>query len=222
MAAEEEKDAPAVMHQLFPTNVLSKDWGPDVAERIKHVILGHKASNPEGIYRSNAAGTWHSNDQLLMWSGDVGKELQTMFKGMFIAAFEQMAIKKGGKYTLRLAAWAMVYSDQGYATVHTHPNCHMSSVYYVDPGPQDTELTMATGVRVVPGNIEFLDTRGCGNMTVPGLTFQPAARIAPKLGKMLIFPSWLPHFVHPVRGTEPRISIACNCTLLKYTPPTED
>jgi hypothetical protein len=33
---------------------------------------------------------------------------------------------------------------------------------------------------------------------------------------ILVFPSWLPHFVHPVSGEEPRISIATNMTIMEH------
>lgn len=210
-----------ICHRVFPTCIFQRDWDGDLPERLQSVILGYKAANPEGIYRSNAAGTWHSDDRLLRWAGDAGEQLTSLFRTMFVTAFENMAHKKGGRYKLRLGAWAMVSKDRGYATVHTHPNCHMSGVYYVKESKTPKKLVMATGVKVSPGEIEFVDTRGAGQMTIPGLSFSPAARCAPKEGRMLVFPSWLPHFVHPVLGKDTRISVACNCTIIAYEPPKE-
>ena len=30
---------------------------------------------------------------------------------------------------------------------------------------------------------------------------------------LVVFPGWLQHYVHPYRGTRPRIAIACNVTM---------
>jgi hypothetical protein len=83
---------------------------------------------------------------------------------------------------------------------------------------------MATGVKVRPGDIEFLDLRGGpGTQQIQGLNMNPGIRIEPKPGMMLVFPSWLPHFVHPVTGDTERVAVACNATMTKYTlpPPAE-
>ncbi len=78
---------------------------------------------------------------------------------------------------------------------------------------------MADGQLIKPGMLEFQDTRGTGNVTVEGLVLSPAVRIEAKAGRMVVFPAWLPHFVHPVIGDDLRIAIACNCNILGYKPP---
>jgi hypothetical protein len=30
---------------------------------------------------------------------------------------------------------------------------------------------------------------------------------------LVVFPGWLQHYVHPYRGTRPRVAIACNLTM---------
>jgi hypothetical protein len=42
-----------------------------------------------------------------------------------------------------------------------------------------------------------------------------AYRVVPQTGMLLMFPAWLYHYVHPYRGTEPRISVAFNVTIQK-------
>jgi uncharacterized protein (TIGR02466 family) len=220
---KEPSVSPTEHLMLFPTFCSVRDWEGDIAklnEDLRLHIWKQRALNPEGVYRSNSAGTWHSDDFLFRWTGKAGEALHAMFGKHFVNHAEQFAPVKGGKYKLSMRAWAMVYTDRGYATVHNHPNCHLAGVYYVR-NPVEDPLTMATGVKVRPGAIEFMDTRGAGMHQVVGLNLAPAARIAPQEGRMLAFPSWLPHFVHPVVGDKERISIACNCTIESYTPPEE-
>lgn len=205
--------------QIFPTEVNRIDW-PETGEMhiaLKQALWKKRALDPEGIYRSNSSATWHSQDDVLSSTGWAGEKLGEMFHQAFLGFASRYTSAKG-ELQMRLAAWAMMYSDRGYATVHTHPNCQFSAVYYVDPGQTSTEKVLATGETIKAGTLEFVDTRGVGSFQVANLHLQPAARIVPKEGRMVVFPSWLPHFVHPVEGDDVRIAIACNARILKFTP----
>ena len=199
---------------IFRTMIQQVDFPfTEFTFRIRSEILNMRELDPEGIYRSNQAGTWHSSDQLLQELPS-GQELSTMFFDCY-NKYAGVHATQHGQIHMKLSAWAMVYSNGGYATVHTHPNAHFSGVYYVDVGEEIDEVT-ATGAKIKAGDIEFVDTRGPGSLKVPGLNLQPAARITPKEGRLIVFPSWLPHFVHPVRGNHQRIAVSCNARILKY------
>ncbi len=203
----------------FPTDIGVKVWvGDGVAklnDALRLAMYRSRIKDPKGLYRSNSAGTWHSNDNLLQWTGDAGIQLGKMYGECFRSFLSTYGAPDTAKAKIGLNAWGMIYSKGGYATAHTHPNCHMSGVYYVDDGHAD-EITMATGVRITPGDLEFVDTRGSCGLAVPDLNMQPSFRLTPKSGTMLVFPSWFPHFTHPV-AEEERISIACNATVKEYT-----
>jgi len=214
--------SPLQLMTPFPTYVGVKQWEDTEKLNADLTLAVHRrrGDDPAGLYRSNTAGTWHSDDGLLRWSGEAGQKLGRMFGESFRTFTNTLGAHPEGECDIRLMAWAMLYRPGGYATVHTHPNCHFSGVYYVDEGSPET-ITMATGAHVHPGDIEFVDTRGNSGYQRKGLNFQTAFRITPKPGLMLVFPSWFPHFVHPVRDGE-RISVACNATILKYDPPSKE
>ncbi|MQB00200.1 MAG: hypothetical protein GEU78_07900 [Actinobacteria bacterium] len=214
--------SPLQIMSAFPTHVGAKEWEDtaDLNRQLKEAIYKRREEDPTGLYRSNTAGTWHSDDGLLRWTGEAGKKLSQMFGESFRAYAGTYGADPQGECDIHMMAWGMVYTNGGYATVHSHPNCHFSGVYYVDTDEAD-EITMATGARVRPGDIEFVDTRGSSGYQRKGLKFQTAFRITPKSGQMIIFPSWFPHFVHPVRSGE-RIAISCNATILKYIPPKQE
>ena len=202
-------------HTIFPTQLLVRDWDDveDTNVKLKNGIWRERALDPEGLYRSNQAGTWHSHDKILERLGPAGRELWKMFgEGFTTYAYNCYGASKDYEVNVKMSAWAMVYSDRGYAAVHTHPNCHISGVYYVDNTCDETEITMATGVRVKPGDIEFLDTRRGGEHQIANMVMNSSAIFGYKSGRMLIFPSSLPHYVHPVMGDGERIAIACNAT----------
>jgi uncharacterized protein (TIGR02466 family) len=224
--ATRKKDTDTKIMPIFPTWFAINEWErtpsgvpiDEFNEQLKLALYKMRAHTPDGIYRSNLAGTHHTEDKVLTDCGEAGAELGRMFHTVMGTIAGSHTADPTGEYQWRLIAWAMMYRNGGYATPHTHPNCHFSSVYYVDAGPaEEAELTMATGVKIKPGAFECIDTRGI-NVIAPGLSLQPGFRLDPKPGMMVAFPSWLPHFVHPVSGDHERICVACNGTVLKHTP----
>ena len=217
------KDRPLGIMEAFPTYVGLKDWNgvfdvEDINARLRRAIYRKQGEDPVGVYRSNTGGTWHSDLKLLKWA-EV-PELGQMFHNVFSSYATTLGVSKESEIAFTMQAWAMIYNDRGYSTVHTHPNCHFSSVYYVDNEVSEP-ITMATGAKVHPGDIEFVDGRPAAGYQFPGVNFLPAFRLRPNAGEMIVFPSWLPHFVHPVVGKKDRICIACNASIVKITDPKE-
>jgi hypothetical protein len=62
--------------------------------------------------------------------------------------------------------------------------------------------------------LEFLDPRaGVDAVTAPGDPYGEPFRVRPQAGLLVIFPSWLYHWVHPYTGQTPRIAVSFNATL---------
>lgn len=221
-------------YPIFSTMVYKRDWSEDqpsvfdweeMNNDLKVAILREQVRNPEGMYKSNTAGTWHSDTKLLQWANkenNAGDKLRAMWADLLKVYCQSMGANPAGELRMHLSAWSMVYHDRGYATTHTHPNCHFAGVYYVDAGPSADPLIMATGAKITSGELEFLDTRGNQGHQVMGLQMIPAFRLPAKAGVMLVFPQWLPHFVHPVvmdnETEKPRVSISCNAVVRYRTP----
>jgi hypothetical protein len=80
-------------------------------------------------------------------------------------------------------------------------------VYYVDAGSQELG-------RPLSGVLEFLDPRaGVEAVTAPGDPYGEPFRIQPEDGLLVIFPSWLYHWVHPYAGRTPRIAVSFNAAV---------
>jgi uncharacterized protein (TIGR02466 family) len=197
----------------FSHNVLSRDWKgkAKMNTALKAAIWRERAHDPVGLYRSNAAGTWHSKDNAFTTLGEAGVELQQMFAIAFAEWGGLSGLRK--EIGIQCQGWAMVYEDRGYATVHTHPNCHVSGVYYVDDTSGSDEITMATGVRVKPGDIEFINPMP-RDFQSKELVLNPTLKFSFERGRMVVFPSNLAHFVHPIVGPGERIAIAANGTFV--------
>ena len=104
------------------------------------------------------------------------------------------------KGTLSLSAWATICRAGAYHAPHCHPDSAWSGVCCVDAGTEHVD-------RPISGMLEFLDPRsGVEAVTAPGDPHGEPVRIRPAAGLLVIFPSWLYHWVHPYAGCTPRIA----------------
>ncbi len=197
---------------IFAVPLFSRIW-PDAAAvngELKRLILERAPPRSDRAW-SNVGG-WHSPADLHSWGGPAVQQLV----GWISAATKEVTMATGapgrfeGDFTLW--AWANLLRSGGYNMVHDHARAGWSGVYYVEPGEDDPDNPLA-------GQIEFLDPRnGASSHHLPGKPFDTPVRIKPEAGRMMVFPGWLKHYVHPYAGRSERISISFN---LIYQPPNE-
>ncbi|MBM3538573.1 MAG: hypothetical protein FJX55_12155 [Alphaproteobacteria bacterium] len=193
----------------FVTPVLVRRW-PDAADlnrRLREVILAAESRDP-GMARSNVGG-WHSNDDFFSWEDPAIGEL----RARVAEGTREITLHicgeglKGRDAEVAISGWANVSRDRAYNRPHDHLRYTWSGVYYVTLGEQEPELENN-------GAIEFLDPRlGVDFSNLPGAMVGPFLRVQPEACMMLMFPSWLRHWVHPFHGRGERISIAFNVNL---------
>jgi tetratricopeptide (TPR) repeat protein len=108
------------------------------------------------------------------------------------------AFVQGRPKRASLNAWAVVLRGDGYQIAHIHPEGWVSGVYYVSVpkrlcgGPGDGTLVL-------------------GAMEMEGLSIDPPwgiREISPAPGRLVLFPSYLPHATIPTKSTDERICIA--------------
>ena len=106
-------------------------------------------------------------------------------------------------------SWANVCRNGNYNVVHSHPNAMYSIVYYVSSGAPDESIPYA-------GMLELLDPREATTyIQVPNTILDARMFITNRPGRMVVFPSWIKHMVHPFVGSGVRISIACNVNVME-------
>ena len=99
--------------------------------------------------------------------------------------------------------WGNVTPKGGYNFIHVHPSAWMSAVYYIQIPNDDSPLIfqdprparMMDYQRTVLINDEYYEHQ-C------------------KVGELILFPAWLPHYVNPNTSDELRISMSFNIELL--------
>ncbi|WP_119169287.1 2OG-Fe(II) oxygenase family protein [Algihabitans albus] len=178
-----------------------------------------------GVARSNAGG-WHSRADLLDWGLAEIDELAETVQQAALAVAAPMAHARKLRAEVTMQAWANVTRRGNYNKIHDHPGWHLSAVYYVDAGEIDPDAPPQSGW------IEFVDPRGAMGAEPPGVDPDRPVRLPgrggalfgnifalpPINGGLLIFPSWLRHWVHPYAGDAERISLAFNLRLEDAQP----
>lgn len=193
---------------LFVTPLMRRNC-PDAKalnKRLRKIVLDRERTTP-AHNRSNFGG-WQSEHDLLDWPHP---EMATLRDWIFEAVremtghtFKDELLRVDG--SLKVVAWANVLRRGNFNRIHNHPGFSWSGVYYVSLGGKPASAA--------DGLIELVDPRGAANMiATPGQTFENRARIRPRAGEMILFPSFLQHYVNPYEGTDVRISIAFNVSM---------
>ena len=183
---------------LFPTDLYFVDiYDQRENESYRQELLKLSKESP-GEVRSNRGG-WQSD--ITLWSNETFKPLLEKSSAIVQSIIADLSENKP-EFVIR-SMWGNINPQGGYNFTHVHPSGWMSAVYYVAL-PQGS-----------PG-ITFEDPRPAKIMDFQGLCLRDTNYYThtPKVGELVMFPSWLPHFVNPNQTNENRISISFNVELL--------
>ena len=191
----------------FPT-VIGQLHVPDAGamnEVLREVILAEE-SMCESLGQSNIGG-WHSRTDFLNHSEPMIAILITWITWGVSRMVDATAGAGVFKGSVSLSAWATVCRSGTYHAPHSRPDSAWSGVYYVDAGTDCDENPLS-------GVLEFLDPRaGAAAVTAPGDPYGELVRIRPEDSLLVVFPSWLFHWVHPYAGRTPRITVSFNAAV---------
>lgn len=165
------------------------DW-----TKIRARCLELEASG-KGVEKSNMGG-WHSENL------DIDKE--PAFKPLKHAIeshLDRVCMDIDRRFKLRLSnIWIIVNRGMNHNSQHYHPGSAMSGVIYVSADENSGDICFIRGDLKEHYPIDTFDSELLTNE----VTFRP------EIGKIIVFPSWLNHYVKPSRSDEARISIAFN------------
>ncbi|MFI3184346.1 MAG: 2OG-Fe(II) oxygenase family protein [Methylococcaceae bacterium] len=197
------------MQPLFysPLTVFELEDSVALNAQMLKEIASLQANSP-GLDRSNWRG-WHSED-------DFFERTEPGFQALHAHILEaiQTCTKNVSPdfdfscYGIQAQGWVNVLTRGGLNTPHDHPNWTWSGCYYVSVPEGDKELS---------GSIEFFDTRtNVRTLTVEGAAcFASKFVMKPKAGMLLMFPSYLRHWVYPNESEQERVTIAFNARFAK-------
>jgi uncharacterized protein (TIGR02466 family) len=169
---------------------------------LRRLILENERAQPTDDYAN--VGGWHSRHDLLEWPGPAIDALKGWIQEALHHMLAASTDNRPPRGSFAAVAWANVARQGHYHRVHNHPSCAWSGVYYVDAGAE------APG-HPLSGVLEMCDPRPFTEMVAaPGSPYGKRVIFRPETGMMVLFPSWLYHFVNPYYGEGERISIAFN------------
>lgn len=192
--------------RAFPT-LIGQFRMPDselMNRELEALILAEESQYPT-LGQSNIGG-WHSRPDVLARPHAAVSALNQWITWALRKMIEEST--GGNKFhgTLSAFGWATICRSGSYHAPHSHPDSAWSGVYYVNAGHESPEWPLS-------GVLEFIDPRaGVDAVTAPGDPYGEPFRIRPEASLLVIFPSWLPHWVHPYAGETSRIAISFNAT----------
>jgi uncharacterized protein (TIGR02466 family) len=207
--------------QITPDVILT--YGTPLLQRRIEAMLPHNAALAElalrlraavpGASKSNAGG-WHSAGNIFERE-EPGIALLTQHVRaalLHMSMLVKQITAPRVEFDATLYGWINVNGPGDYNTPHCHPGGTWSGVYYIRTGPEVPD-------RPNSGRIQFMDPRTrCDLGATPCIAHTRLVGITPADGMLLIFPSYLEHYVHPYFGTGERITLAFNSLVQRLTP----
>jgi len=158
-----------------------------------------------GMVRSNAGG-WHSGGNIFTEKHPAIIELAGHIRSATkdISMLARQLFRPEVQFRDTLYGWFNINKKFDYNISHYHPGTTWSGVYYIQIGQDDPDYPLG-------GQIEFVDPRPrCEVGPNKAVSHAGVLRIKPEAGALLVFPSYLEHYVHPNYGDTERINIAFN------------
>lgn len=186
---------------IFPTSFYTANiFNEDQNEKYKNFLLD-LSKRTSGRIRSNCNG-WQSDD--FLWKEQIFKPLldETLNAAQIIA--NNLSSKEIPQMVIR-TMWGNINPKGGFNFAHVHPSGWMSGIYYIQLPPKNNELIFQD-----PRSARMMDFQRSSLINDEYFSYYP------KAGELLLFPSWLPHFVRPNTSDENRISISFNVELVVW------
>ena len=182
---------PTIIHQ-FDVNGFS-----EIQDKLIDYAYQFKDKDPDGVIYSNKGG-WQSPNFDIKDEND----LLHSFLINFLSNFPNI----DKEINFDVDAWININKKGDYNEKHNHPNCHLAGVLYVKC-PQDcgnivfdSPMNFQSYQEIKSYSKEFKEC----NKVFHNYQFNPVE------GRILVFPSHLPHSVKPNQSNEDRISISFN------------
>jgi uncharacterized protein (TIGR02466 family) len=182
---------------IFPTRIWQAQLDslqPRFAEWTSWVF-SYRASNPTPAGRTNRGG-WNSRDMDVL-ERPVWAPLRQVIHTACVTALGEMG---RGRDAFELQSWVNLHERGGFNYLHMHEASLLSGSFYLQ-------------VPAGSGALTFRDPRpGVLHGIIKGSVPNGHAdiQLKPSSGLLVLFPSWMEHYVEPHEGDEPRICIAFN------------
>jgi len=187
------------------------------AEQLNKRLLDEVAAiqaSSEGVHKSNKNG-WHSETDFFLRPEPACKSLAAYV----LEALRHVTVKLAPNFNFdgkvfQCEGWFNVNPRGGFNRPHGHPGYALSGTYWIKIPPEPADMS---------GAFEFLDPRinACAPTIEGAMCFRRTLTLQPREGRLMIFPSYLNHWVYPNEQADERVSMAFNFRFTEKatTPP---
>jgi uncharacterized protein (TIGR02466 family) len=181
---------------LFPSRI----WQMQLALQAQFgawesAVLAMRAASPKPAGRTNRQG-WNSEDMAVL-EQPLFAPLREALRTACTIALGEMGVQLE---QFELQSWVNMHDRGGFNFLHVHEGCLLCGCFYLKV-PKDS------------GHLVFRDPRpGVVHGAIKGGVPNGYAdvHLTPSAGLVVLFPSWMEHYVEPHGNDEPRISISFN------------
>ena len=200
-----------MIHKLFPTPVYMVQLDPSdevwnamftYVEQFR-LRLQQAEEMDDSVYTGDVHSDFviHQKEQFQWLNGQIGRHMRLYLQelGVDLTDIEIYAQK----------SWPTVCNkEKGEVNEHTHENAHFSCVYYlsVDESNYSGNLYFRNPNSLIVNKVPVSITNANSNS-------EKFHQVTPENGKLLIFPSYLPHYVSVYNGDDYRYSISYDITI---------
>ena len=174
-----------------------KNFNKDLEKYIYNLYEKDK----KGLERSNRGG-WHSENFNLLEQDSIQKKFAIKVQEYVLNCFQNMGWKIKDKNIRIKEMWAIINKKEDFNVIHSHPNCYLSSAYYVKASKNCGEF--------IAENPNIAKRYAYPEIANKNELNNVAAKIEVKEGELLLFPSYLPHKVSKNESGDDRIVISFN------------
>ena len=181
---------------FFPTLIYAKDVDLNTDQLANDIVAWSKQD--KGIKKTNVKG-WHSETNMHEMP-----QFKSLVDELFKMQFEVFKEEWLDREPRLGNMWANINPPGGYNRPHIHANSLFSGVYYIK-APANSGKLVCNDPR--PGVQTVMPTRKKGQ---PPKHLWREVHLEPKVNRIIMFPSWLWHYVEPNESNDIRISVSFN------------
>ncbi len=189
--------------KLFPEPIFKYkvDGFEELNQDLTKYIYNLQSEDLEGIKRSNKGG-WHSKNFKLTDKNSIQYKFGLKMQEYILDTFQNFGWKIHNKNIRITEMWAIINKKNDFNVLHTHPNCYLSSAYYVKTSENCGKFGIENPNIAKRHSFPEIAKKNEINLDV--------ASIDVSEGDLLLFPSYLPHKVGKNESDEDRIVISFN------------
>jgi len=190
----------------FPVPVMAIDVDPAVREATRTKVLAYldseRGKRDVPPSPAESVSTSYYNQKISVVEDAQLGELKEVLLRAGASFLQGMGIEP---FPLEIErAWANVFVPGAQEHQHSHDGSYLSASYYVEAPANCGQLVFPDPIPARRAHRAFTKTQGGAYFLMPEVGFTP------KAGKLVMFESWVEHYVGCNKSDQPRVSLAFN------------